>query len=335
MKIAFIIIKGNSGSDVYFRLLKKSLDEYSSIESKIFYLPSFLEKILFLIPFYLKKINLEGYDFVHTNAEFGCYFKIEDKKLFITLHHSVFDKEYQMYTSIPQKIFHYLWIKPNLKKSLIVADKIIAVSDYTKNSIKKYFKFKGKIKVIYNGIDTDFFKPRAIKREDKKNRLFFVGNPTKRKGFDLLYPIMEELGRNYELYFTSGLRKIKKMKISKNMFGLGKLEDKELLKEYNKCDIFLFPTRLEGFGYVVAEAMACKKPVITTDYSSLPEIIKNKKNGFLCKINDVTDFVKKIKILSKNKNLCKSMGINNRQKIIKKFCLKIMGENYKNEYNKI
>ncbi|MEI8253585.1 MAG: glycosyltransferase family 4 protein [bacterium] len=83
---------------------------------------------------------------------------MKDKKLFVTIHHLIFDEQYQKYTSFFQKIFHYLWIKPNLKKTLKVADKVVAVSNFTAKSVKKYFNLKRTINTIYNGIDTDIFK---------------------------------------------------------------------------------------------------------------------------------------------------------------------------------
>ncbi len=337
MKIAFVSLKGNSGSDVYYNLLKNALNKYSFIKSEIFYFPSFLEKIPFLIPMYLKKINFDDYDIIHTNAEFGHYFKIAGKKLVITIHHSVFDKNYQKYTSLFQKIFHYLWIKPNLRKSLNVADNIIAVSNYTKTSILDYFKLDKEVYVIHNGIDTNKFKPMKIKINDKRFKLLFVGNLTERKGVDLLPKIMKELEeKEFVLFYTSGLRtQIPEDFNLSNMIPLGRLSEEDLIKEYNKCNSLLFPTRLEGFGYAVAEAMACGKPVISTNCSSIPEIVENGKNGFLCKIDDVDDFVEKIKILKKDKRLRENMGLKNKEKVIKKFSIHKMGERYIELYKKM
>jgi len=216
-------------------------------------------------------------------------------------------------------------LKRYVKRSLSVVDKIVAVSNYTKQSVTKTFG-DFDIEVIYNSIDTKKFRPLKI-RVGNKMRIFFAGNLIKRKGADLLPKIMEKLGEDYVLYYTSGLR-TKRIFRQKNMFPLGRLSEKELIEEYNKCDIILFPTRLEGFAYVVAEAMACGKPVVTTNCSSLPELIENGKNGYLCEMNDINDFVEKIKILWENRELREKMGKANRKKVLEKFSVDRMSSEY-------
>jgi len=253
----------------------------------------------------------------------------------VTIHNFIFDKEFQKCSSIFQKAFYYLIVRPNLKKSLLTANKIIAVSRYTKDNIVDYFKLKKKnIKVIYNGIDTQFFKPLGLEKKDKKTKILFVGNLIKRKGVDLLPKIMAKLNGNYELYFTSGLRidKVPKYLLKeKNMTPLGKLSHRQLVVVYNKCDVVLLPSRLEGFPYVPIEAMSCGKPVIVTDLPFFRESIKEGKNGYLCRINDVDDFVEKIKVV--RKRLANGNNfLNNCDYVRKEFSLEIMIKNILNLY---
>jgi len=340
MKILYILISGKAGADVYFARLKFAIEKYTDLKAEVIYISQFFEKVPFLISFYLKyirKIDFNKYDIIHTNAEFGHFFKIKNKPLLITIHHSVFDNRYQKYTSLFQKIFHYFWIKPNLAKSLRVSDKVIAVSNHTKMQILNSFKtsFK-KIGIIYNGVDTDKFKPIDKRPTDNnknnnKIRLLFVGNLTRRKGVDLLPKIMTRLGSDYILYYTSGLR-TENIFRQKSMIPLGKLNKGKLIEEYNKCDILLLPTRLEGFGYAVAEAMACGKSVVATNCSSLPELIKDGENGFLCKMDNIDDFIKKITILGNNPDLRIKMGMTNRQKILETFGLEKMVKEYEKLY---
>jgi len=336
IRILFLVNRGHAGGDIYFKNLKESLESYTDIKTDLIYIPPLFEKTPFLLPFYLKfirKINLSKYNLIHANAEFGHFFRTKGRPLFVTVHHIVFDDRYQKYTSLLQKLFHYFWIKPNLSRTLRIADRVIAVSNYTKNQTVKYFRVSPqKIEVIHNGIDIEKFKPVSNKiKNTNEIRLLFVGNLIKRKGVDLLPKIMNKLEDEYVLYYTSGLR-TRNIFQHKRMFSLRKLTQEELIKEYNKCDILLLPTRLEGFGYAVAEAMACGKPVVTTNCSSLPEIVKNGENGFLCEMNNVDDFVEKIKILEGNKKLREKIGKVNRRKIVQNFSLEKMVKRYTKLY---
>jgi glycosyltransferase involved in cell wall biosynthesis len=250
-------------------------------------------------------------------VEYGWVFKEKDKPLYVSLLHNVFDKTYKENITFKQSIYYNFILRPNIYKSLKTATRAIAISKYTKDSFVEEYSYKN-IDVIYPSIDTDKFKPKKIMNSDKRFKLLFVGNLIKRKGADLLPKIMSSLGNDYILYYTSGLRSNipDNFKIS-NMIPLGKLTEHDLINEYNKCDALLFPTRLEGFGYCVAEAMACAKPIISSNSSSIPEIAKNMDNGFLCKVDNVDEFISNIRKLNKSeKNYLK-----NRKEIITKFSL--------------
>ena len=326
-KIYFPFINGLAGGDVYFDLLAKSLDTslYTYKIEKFSYFEILLRE--------LKIHHPSKCDLVHTTDETGSNFFIKNKPFVVTCLHSPLDNYYYKYCSTKQKLFYKFYLYRAMKKSFSKANKIIAISEYTKKSIEKTFAHLD-VKVIYNGIDINKFKPKSNNRHDGKIRLFFVGNLIKRKGADLLPLIIERLNKNFELYYTSGLRSKKTFK-QELMFSLGKLDEKELIKEYQKCDILLFPSRLEGFGYAVAEAMACGKPIVTTNCSSLPELVINNKGGFLCEIDNVNNFVEKIKTLSENKYLMKKMGQFNRRRIVEKFNLKKMGKEYKQLYDEL
>src|SRR5436190_5621851 len=242
MKVIFKVIKAGSGNDVYFERLSQALRKIN-IDSVIEYYPAYFQFFPWLLKFVNKKKQA---DVIHTNVEYGWVFKEKNKPLYITLHHNVFEKNYRKCTTIAQRFFHDFILKPNIKKSLNIASKIIAVSNYTKKSFIQDFG-NYSIEVVYNFIDTDKYKQKKVISTDKRFTLLFVGNLTKRKGADLLPQIMSRLGKKYVLYYTSGLRtKVPKEFKLPNMIPLGKLSEEELIVEYNKCDALLFPTRLEG-----------------------------------------------------------------------------------------
>ena len=106
-------------------------------------------------------------------------------------------------------------------------------------------------------------------------------------------------------------------------------------KLYTEVDMLLFPTVREGFGLAVAEAMACGLPVITTNCSSLPELIDDKAGGFLCANGNVDDFAEKINILAHAPALRREMGEYNRSKVEQYFSLGKMAREYKELFEEV
>jgi glycosyltransferase involved in cell wall biosynthesis len=332
VKVLIPTLRSDSGSDVYCQDIKEALSD-GPISVEIVRLAPFLE----LAP-YIAKATLfwrsewRRCSLVHTNADYGTAFKAPGKPYVVTAHHDVFDALYQKCTSGAQKAYHYGLLKRRIARALTTADKVVAVSHSTKASLERTFGVT-KIEVIYNGIDTEVFKPRPAPIPDefrKKVRLLFVGNLIKRKGADLLPEIMTILGAHYVLFHTGG------SEIGQaNTVSLGRVAREQLPDIYNMCDVFLFPSRLEGFGYAVAEAMACGKPVVCTDCSSLPELVVDKKGGFLCEQDNVKQFAEKIRVLAGDPALRTSMGEFNRKRIVENFTLGKMADGYSRLYRDV
>lgn len=336
MKVFAPFIKGNSGNDVYFLSLKDALSQKGiPVEIKPF--PQYLEAAPYLAKTALSwRGDLKDYALVHTNADYGSCFRIPGKPFIVTVLHNVFDENYRKYTSGLQKVYHKVILRGRTRQALEAADEIIAISWSTKRSLERTFGIS-RARVIYNGVDTDFFRPQEVQTPTEfasKIKLLFVGNLTRRKGVDLLPKIMEKLGDGYVLFYTSGLRTKAVLK-GAQMIPLGRVAREKLVGTYNLCDILLLPSRLEGFGYAVVEAMACGKPVVCTNGSSLPELVINQKGGFLCQQDNVDDFVEKIKTLAQRKKLRESMGEFNRQRILEKFTVEKMADNYVRAYQDV
>lgn len=336
MKILFPLAKAGSGSDIFTYNLVSGLNN-SSIQADIQYLPNWSG---YIPSFRGKRCKSAGYDIIHANTWNGFAYK-NNLPLVVTEHHLVHDPIFQPYKTPLQRLYHS-YIFQCEKKSINVADSVISISNYTKIKVDEVFGYSDSI-LIYNGIDEKIFKPFDVENQridsnnvvpSKNTMLFFSGNATIRKGGDLLPKIMNELGDKYSLLISGGLRKNTHLN-APNIISTGKLSLHELVETYNNADIFLFPTRLEGFGLSVAEAMACGKPVVTTDCSSMPELVVDGKGGFLCEMDNIKDFAESIRILAEDTSLRREMGIFNRNRVETKFTLDRMVQEYIREYKKL
>lgn len=168
-----------------------------------------------------------------------------------------------------------------------VTDKIINVSKYEYKNAVKYGLPKEKMCVIYSGISAEK-KPVTKKIEMPADRinLLFVGRFDPQKGIDWLLKVFEKCERkDIHLYIigdnvVSNGMGIEKKNTEKVTF-LGWINHDELPAYYEACDAVIMPSRWEAFGLVAIEAMKYGKPVLASNRGALPEIIINKKLGFI------------------------------------------------------
>ena len=102
----------------------------------------------------------------------------------------------------------------------------------------------------------------------------------------------------------------------------------------SKADIFIYPTQLDAFGLVIAEAMINGTvPVVSLLPGVTDNLIDDNLNGFLVPQDDVEAFVEKVKLLNEDRTLLKQMKEAARDKALKEFSCDTMARNY-SEYFK-
>jgi glycosyltransferase involved in cell wall biosynthesis len=128
--------------------------------------------------------------------------------------------------------------------------------------------------------------------------LLFVGQLTPRKGYDLAVRALPAIAAHYpqvSLLVVSGINLAQREQllalarrngVEQHIHLLGYLPDEDLINLYRASDALLFPTRYEGFGLPLLEAMAAECPPIATDIPVVREIIRNGANGLLVPYND-------------------------------------------------
>lgn len=212
-------------------------------------------------------------------------------------------------------------------KGLRKADRIITISEYSKKDIIKYLNYpKERIDVIYNGIDHKKFnvlkKSRDVLRKygipEKNKLLLFVGTEEPRKNLHRIIKAIKKIKKKKSnvMLLKVGIPQnpsrreelkiyINKLGIEDNVKFLDYVSENDLIKIYNSVDLLVFPSLYEGFGFPALEAMACGCPVITSNTTSLPEVVGDaaiKINPL--KVNELTESV--LRVLTNN-NLRKSL----------------------------
>lgn len=223
------------------------------------------------------------------------------------------------------------------------ADKLIAVGNGLKCEMQDYTN--NKIDVIPNMVDLSIFKDNAIYKKDKMNqdviKLFSLAYLVKGKGMDLLIEAFNNSlkGKNVQLFIGGdGTERknlenmVKKLQLDKQIYFLGALSRREVVKEMANCDGFVLVSEHETFGMVYIEAMAMGKPVLATKNGGAEDIVNN-FNGILADNGNVESISKElINFINKIPKYDNEMI---KRKCIDKYNEDAIITNIKKEYNEI
>lgn len=292
--IWFPAVRTGTGTDVFTERLVAGL-QARGLRAEITWLPLRAEYAPWTVPV----PPLPAWATVcHINTWLHPRFIPEQLPVVATLHHAIHDPALRPYKGWLRAMYHKWWIAPIERRVLHRADRVVAVSRFVADMARRTL-CDMPMQVIYNGIDTDLFRPGNRERQPGEPfRLLYVGSWMSRKGVDLLAPIMRELGDGFELHYTGGSAAEKdKAGMPHNMHDIGRLSLPQVVEAMQNADAFLFPSRSEGFGLVAAEAMACGLPVFATRSASLIEVLAEGRAGILCPPDDVGAFVAAAKAL--------------------------------------
>ncbi len=182
---------------------------------------------------------------------------------------------------------------------------------------------KDKIKVIYNGIDIERFlghpfKPVYKKKEEEDIILSNLGRLEFQKNQRFLIALAAELKKRrlkFKLVIGGEGRLMnelqnfaEKLQVQQQVEFAGFINNPTDL--ICSGDIFVLSSLWEGFGYVLAEASLCKKPIVAFDCSSNPEVVIDGITGFLTPVDDIKAFADKVQYLAEHPKKRKEMGEN-------------------------
>jgi len=216
------------------------------------------------------------------------------------------------------------------------ADKIIAVSQFTKASVTSTYHIpSSKIHVIHNGIypqeyictETEITETKKTYNIENEPAILYVGRLEQRKGLDFLLQAFDLLSKRTKCKLIivgdgdqAPYRKLAAtLRIKDKTIFTGHLDETKLKHLYTACTVFVLPSLLEGFGLTLLEAMASAKPVVATNVGGIPEIIKNDIHGKLVEPKYPEQLCEALSFYIENPETAKKTGEQNRKYVTETF----------------
>ncbi|MBN1688150.1 MAG: glycosyltransferase family 4 protein [Candidatus Omnitrophica bacterium] len=207
-------------------------------------------------------------------------------------------------TGIPYVTTCHGFYKPRLGRRLHPAwgNRVIAISDPVRVMLRETFHVEeSKIRLVENGVDVEELDERMGEKDASELKRSYGFEPTDTV-IGVVSRIVEDKGHSYLIRAVKDLRRkfqnlklliagegtyrqalenlVRDLRLEEHVVFLGNLSD--VTEVYAAIDLFAFtPTYREGFGLTIAEAMACRKPVVLTAIPALDKIVENEKTGLL------------------------------------------------------
>lgn len=176
------------------------------------------------------------------------------------------------------------------------------------------------------GVDSSVFAPGTDVAETRrqltngnpdKTLLLFVGRVAPEKQIEQIRSVLEAIPNTHLAIVGDGpyRDKLEQLMAGTSTTFAGYLKGEALSAAYAAADIFVFPSAIETFGLVVAEAMAAELPVVSSRVGGVPELIESGVNGLIFEPNDIDQMIIHVRQLVENPALRKEMGQKARQSV--------------------
>ena len=312
----------------------------------------FLNTIFLSFFILTKKINI-----VHARSRapaWSCYLAcLLTNRAFVTTFHGTYNFNNKL-----KKFYNSVMLRSNLT----IAGSNFIFSHINEN-YNEYLNKKKKLRVIFRGINIDYFSQKNISvlkqeklkmewgLEQNKFTILMPGRLTSWKGQEKLIESLNILIEDYNITNFQAIllgsdqgRKVytKKLHSLVERYSLTKkvkfIENcKEMPLAYSLADIVVSASiEPEAFGRVAVESQAMGKPIIASNLGGSKETVLNKKTGFLYKHDDPRELAKNLNtVIQLNQEELKFMGNEGRKNITKKFDVEVMCDSNLREYKKL
>lgn len=307
MKVWLPALKVGTGTDVFTTRLADAL-RTRGVDAEITWFPGWMEVFPGLMRRHRPPL---GTDLIHGNGWTVAPLLGMGLPVVTTVHHLVHDPAFAAYRSPAQAIYHRWHLRRRDARAVHEAAVVTAVSDYVAGTVRDLFG-REDVHTIRNWVDTSLYRPSPTseRAKDAPLRVLWVGNPSRRKGAELLPALAQRLAGHATIRCVSGLRGDDTSALTAgNLIWLGRLSEQELIVEYQQCDLLLSLSRYEGFGYSALEAMACGRPVVAFAAGGLVDVVRHGVTGLLSKVDDLDALTADVLSLAADRARLERMGL--------------------------
>ena len=295
------------------------------LEYKGGYPPGFKDNITYSLCAFktaLSLIKQEKIDIIHSNnfapALTGSMLSILTSKPHVTTIHDVFslEKDYWKKWGAQSNVSRFnVWLAPFFEKMIIrlKCTAIHTVSEASKDDLIK-FGAKKPIYVIPNAID--FHKAEEL--NITPFQFIYIGRLVFYKNLEVVIKSIKILKKSYPkitLIVVGGgpqktiLEKLAvDLELQDNIKFLGHVSDSEKKRLLSTSQALVFPSLFEGFGIVILEAFAAKKPVLVANVRPLSDIVEHKISGLIVPAHNENEWAKAIELIIKDPENANEMG---------------------------
>jgi glycosyltransferase involved in cell wall biosynthesis len=286
----------NDETNEYYLFVKRGFRKTLNLEADNFqviecsnYLGLRLLRLLWeqlILPLQLVKMNIQVLHSIHYTLPF-----LAPCKTVVTFHDMTFFLFPEKHTFV-KRYFFKLFIRISSKR----ATRLVAVSENTKKDMIELLGIRAeKISVIYETVDSRYrpiddkhlSEELSRKYGIKKRFILYVGTLEPRKNVTFLLKAYHKLSIDYRISHQLvivgkkgwGYKDIfstaESLAMGDQVLFTGYVPEDELPFLYNSADLFVYPSLYEGFGIPPLEALSCGTPTISSDISSMPEVVGN------------------------------------------------------------
>lgn len=273
-------------------------------------------------PFYVPK-DLSG--IVHFSCQVigaGVRF-VKKGRTVVTVHDLVPYVEYQRTNQRQMPFVDWRLHLYNLN-GLRQADLLLADSEHTKQDLIQHLRIEpDRIVTCYLGVETDHYKPQPVPPElyeryglsQQRQYALYVGSQDLRKNLGVAVGAIKQLQKtmpDVRLIIVGAKRTTQQQpwqqdpELDTFTHFLSMVPEEDLIALYSLADVVLMPSKYEGFGLPALEGMACGKPVIAANATSLPEVVGD--SGLLVDPDDVNAWAEAIQQVLTTPSLQQQLG---------------------------